>query len=97
MGQLIKAGTKQIPDTELRRIAVPTALLWGRHDRFVPLGLAEAASSRLGWPLLVIDEAGHAPHIERPAAFVDALRTALSTQGSSAGRTASRGARQPAL
>jgi 2-hydroxymuconate-semialdehyde hydrolase len=93
MGQLVKAGTKQIPDTELRRIAAPTALLWGRHDRFVPLGLAQAASSRLGWPLLVIDDAGHAPHIERPAAFVDALRTALSTTR----HTANGGARQPAL
>jgi pimeloyl-ACP methyl ester carboxylesterase len=81
MGQLIKTGTKQIPDTELRRIAVPTALLWGRHDRFVPLGLAEAAGARLGWPLHVIEDAGHATHIERPAAFLGALRAALGTAG----------------
>ena len=73
MGQLVKAGTKRVPYTELRRIAVPTALLWGRHDRFVPLGLAEGASSRLGWPLHVIDDAGHVPHIERPTAFLAAL------------------------
>ena len=78
MRQLIKAGTKQIPDAELRRIAVPTALLWGKHDRFVGLELGEAASSRLGWPLHVIDDAGHVPHIERPAAFADAL---LGTAG----------------
>ena len=58
-----------MPDAELGRIPVPTDLLWGRHDRFVPLGLAEAASARLGWPLHVIDDAGHAPHIERPDAF----------------------------
>jgi 2-hydroxymuconate-semialdehyde hydrolase len=77
MRQLVKAGTKQVPDTELRGIAVPTALLWGRHDRFVPLGLAEAASARLGWPLHVIEDAGHAPHIERPAALLAGLRTAL--------------------
>ncbi|MGH2946147.1 MAG: alpha/beta fold hydrolase [Solirubrobacteraceae bacterium] len=73
MRQLIATGTKQVPDTELRRIAVPTALLWGRHDRFVPLGLAEGASARLGWPLYVIDDAGHAPHIEQADAFVDGL------------------------
>jgi pimeloyl-ACP methyl ester carboxylesterase len=78
MRQLIKAGTKQVPDTELRRIAVPATLLWGRHDRFVPLALAEVASARLDWPLHVIDDAGHAPHIERPGAFVDALRTAAT-------------------
>ena len=76
--QLIKASTKEIPDSELRRIAVPTTLLWGRHDRFVPLALAEGASARLDWPLHVIDDAGHAPHIERPGAFVDALRIAAT-------------------
>jgi pimeloyl-ACP methyl ester carboxylesterase len=79
MGQLIKTGTKQVPDTELRRIAVPIALLSGRHDRFVPLGLSEGASARLGWPLHVIDDAGHVPHIERSDAFLDALRNALGT------------------
>jgi pimeloyl-ACP methyl ester carboxylesterase len=76
MRQLIKAGTTQVLDTELRRIAVPTTLLWGRHDRFVPLGLAEDASARLGWPLHVIDDTGHVPHIERTDAFARALAAA---------------------
>jgi len=79
MRQLIKIGTKQVPDTELRRIEVPTALLWGRHDRFVPLRLAEGASARLGWPLHVIDDAGHVPHLEQPNAFLAALHSALAS------------------
>jgi 2-hydroxymuconate-semialdehyde hydrolase len=73
MRQLIRSGTKRIPDDELGRIAVPTTLVWGRHDRFVPLGLAEAAHTRLRWPLCVIDGAGHVPHIERPHTFLRAL------------------------
>jgi 2-hydroxymuconate-semialdehyde hydrolase len=73
MRELIGSCTKQVPDGELRRIPIATELLWGRHDRFVPLGLAEAASARLGWPLHVIDNAGHAPHIERPESFLAAL------------------------
>ena len=77
MGQLLKAGTKQVPNAELRRIEVPTTLLWGAHDRFVPLGLAEGASTRLGWPLHVIDDTGHAAHIEQPDAFLRALHAAL--------------------
>jgi 2-hydroxymuconate-semialdehyde hydrolase len=77
MRQLIKSGTRQIPDAELRRITVPTTLVWGRHDRFVPLALAEAASRRLGWRLRVIDDAGHVPHIERPDAFVSASAPSL--------------------
>jgi pimeloyl-ACP methyl ester carboxylesterase len=73
MRRLIKAETKRIPDDELRRIAGPTVLVWGRHDRFVPLSHAEAASADFGWPLHVIDDAGHVPHIERPDAFLRAL------------------------
>jgi pimeloyl-ACP methyl ester carboxylesterase len=73
MRQLIATGKKRVPDADLRRIEIPAALLWGSHDRFVSLGLGEGASTRLGWPLHVVDDAGHAPHIERPDAFLDAL------------------------
>jgi pimeloyl-ACP methyl ester carboxylesterase len=76
MRQLIKTCTKQIPNSELRQIAIPTALVWGRHDRMVPLGLAEAASTRLGWPLHVIDDAAHVPHMEQPDTFLEALEAA---------------------
>jgi pimeloyl-ACP methyl ester carboxylesterase len=77
MRWLIPHCTKAIPDDELRRITLPTALLWGGHDRFVYRDHAEAASDRLGWPLHVIDDAGHVPHIEQPDAFLRTLRTAL--------------------
>jgi 2-hydroxymuconate-semialdehyde hydrolase len=76
MGGLIKTGTRRVPDAELRRIGTPVSLLWGRHDRMTPLGLAEGASARLGWPLHVIDDAAHVPHIEEPGAFVDGLAAA---------------------
>lgn len=79
MRQLIKAGTRQIPDTTLRRIETPTELLWGRHDRMTPLRLAESAGTKLGWPLHVIDDAGHVPHIEQPKRFLAALYSALGT------------------
>jgi pimeloyl-ACP methyl ester carboxylesterase len=69
MRRLIAAETKQIPDADLRRIAVPTTLLWGRHDRMVPLALAQGAAERLGWSLHVVDGAAHAPHMEQPEAF----------------------------
>lgn len=73
MKQLIATGKKRVPDADLRRIEIPTTLLWGRHDRFVSLALGEGTSTRLGWPLHVIEDAGHAPHVERPGAFLDAL------------------------
>ncbi|HZA83634.1 MAG TPA: alpha/beta fold hydrolase [Actinomycetes bacterium] len=73
---LRELGTKAIPPHELARIAVPTALIWGRHDRVMRLRIAEAASARYGWPLHVIEDAGHFS-IERPDAFREALRAAL--------------------
>ena len=48
----------------------------GRHDRVMRLRIAEAASARYGWPLHVIEDAGHVS-IEQPQAFREALRTAL--------------------
>jgi pimeloyl-ACP methyl ester carboxylesterase len=77
MRQLIKAGTRQIPDATLARIQTPTELLWGRHDRMAPLRLAEAASAKFGWPLRVIDDAGHVPHMEQPERFVAAIAPAF--------------------
>jgi 2-hydroxymuconate-semialdehyde hydrolase len=73
MRKLIGSSTKRTPDAELRRIGIPTALLWGRHDRFVPLSLAAGASARLEWPLQIVEDTGHAAHIERPEAFLSAL------------------------
>lgn len=70
MQQLIKAGTRQVPDAALRAIPVPTSLVWGRHDRMVPLALAEGAGSRLGLPLHVVEGVAHAPQIEEPEAFL---------------------------
>jgi pimeloyl-ACP methyl ester carboxylesterase len=77
MRALVKAGTTRVPDAELQRIGIPSALLWGRHDRMAPLSLAEAASTRLGWPAHVVDHAAHVPHIEQPDEFADLLIDAL--------------------
>jgi 2-hydroxymuconate-semialdehyde hydrolase len=86
MRRLISIGTEQIPGSELGRIPVPTTLLWGRHDRMVPLGLAEQAGARLGWPLQVIDDSAHVPHLEQPDAFLRALDTVAVDRTGSPGR-----------
>jgi pimeloyl-ACP methyl ester carboxylesterase len=80
MRQLARGGTKAIPHQQLRGIAVPTALLWGSGDRLLPLPTAQRASATLGWPLHVIDDAGHLPHVEQPTAFGEALAAATGEQ-----------------
>ena len=44
----------------------------------MPLAAAEAASARYGWPLDVIDDAGHLPGVDQPEAFLRALERALA-------------------
>lgn len=77
MSRLIKAATRSDPDAELRRIRIPTALLWGRHDRMTTLPLAQTASARLGWPLHVMEGAAHVPHLKQPDGVVGRLTDAL--------------------
>jgi pimeloyl-ACP methyl ester carboxylesterase len=74
MGQL---GVPPIPEADLARITVPTTLIWGRHNTGLRLRIGETASSRYGWPLHVVENAGDDPAIEQPAAFLEALHEAL--------------------
>ena len=73
-------GGPPIDPAELARIAVPTTLIWGRHDLATRLAVAEAASAEYGWPLHVIEDCADDPPIEQPEAFVAALRTAIGTE-----------------
>ena len=74
---LRELGLRQIPPEELARIGVPTTLIWGRQDRVMPLATAQEASARYGWPLQVIDDAGHFLALDQPEAFLRALSAAL--------------------
>ena len=78
-------GFPAIPPGDLARIAVPTSLIWGRHDRATPLSVAEAASARFGWPLQVIENCADDPPVEQPDALLRALRAALAGRSSAQG------------
>jgi pimeloyl-ACP methyl ester carboxylesterase len=81
-------GLPRIPAADLGRIAVPTALIWGRHDRANRLRIAEAASARYGWTLHVVEDCADDPPRDRPGEFLAALRAVLasSTPGAPQGR-----------
>jgi len=66
-------GLPAIPPRDLEKIRVPTRLVWGRHDRAIPLGVARTASERYGWPLQVIEDAGADLALENPAAVAAAI------------------------
>ncbi|HST75395.1 MAG TPA: alpha/beta hydrolase [Acetobacteraceae bacterium] len=56
----------------LRRVSVPTLVLWGASDRIVKPSYGEAYAALIpGARFQQIANAGHHPEIEQPAAFVD--------------------------
>ena len=74
---LRELGLRQLSPEEVARIDVPTTLIWGRQDRVMPLADAKEAGVRYGWPLDVIDDAGHFLGFDQPEAFLQALRRAI--------------------
>lgn len=78
-GLMAQVGLPAIPAADLERIAVPTTLIWGRHDLATALPVAEAARDRYGWALRVIEDCADDPPIEQPAALLAALHAAMRT------------------
>jgi pimeloyl-ACP methyl ester carboxylesterase len=63
----------------LQRIAVPTLVLWGESDRIVRPDYGRAFQHAIpGAQFQLIPTAGHYPYLERPEAFVAAVKTFLS-------------------
>ena len=64
----------------LRRIAVPTLLLWGADDRFVSADYYGAAyrAAIPGARLETIERAGHFPHLEAPDALAERVERFLA-------------------
>ena len=55
----------------LHRIKVPTLFIWGASDRLVTPAYGRAYCSMIpGARMTIVERAGHAPHLERPDAFV---------------------------
>jgi pyruvate dehydrogenase E2 component (dihydrolipoamide acetyltransferase) len=59
------AGGRQAVDLagRIATLAIPVQVIWGRQDRIIPVAHAKALTSR--FPVHIIDEAGHLPHMER--------------------------------
>lgn len=66
-------GMPAIPPKDLEGIRIPTALVWGRHNRAIPLGIAETASARYNWPLRVIEDSAADSPIEQPESLMAAI------------------------
>ncbi|MGH7265149.1 MAG: alpha/beta fold hydrolase [Candidatus Rokuibacteriota bacterium] len=60
--------------SRLWRIAAPTLVVWGAHDRLIPLAYGEAYARGIpGARLVTIADAGHLPPLEQPERFRDVV------------------------
>ena len=57
----------------LQRVKMPTRMVWGRNDAIVPLECGELYKKAInGSDLVVIDNCGHSPEVEKPDEFIKA-------------------------
>ncbi|AEW06161.1 alpha/beta hydrolase fold protein [Sulfobacillus acidophilus DSM 10332] len=72
-------GITADPTLDLSRLTMPSLLIWGRHDRIVPLAYGQALRQALpDAELLVIEDCGHLPHIETPELTNQAIHDFLT-------------------
>jgi pimeloyl-ACP methyl ester carboxylesterase len=67
----------------LEEIGVPTLIVWGRNDRVVPVPAAFSYKKRIGdsAELVIFDNCGHVPQIERPLRFNRVVEDFLKRSG----------------
>ena len=59
----------------LQRVKMPTRMVWGKNDAIVPVECGELYKKAInGSDLVVIDNCGHSPQVEKPDEFI---KTAL--------------------
>jgi len=64
----------------LRRVECPTLLLWGRHDKLLPVGMGEYYAKQIpGARLEVFENCGHMLPFEKPEQFAE--KTAAFLKG----------------
>jgi proline iminopeptidase len=61
---------------DLARLALPALVVHGRQDP-IPLASSQAVADALRARLVVLEDSGHVPYVERPDALFDAITTFL--------------------
>jgi pimeloyl-ACP methyl ester carboxylesterase len=76
---LVNSATTQIGLNRLRKInSIPTLILWGVHDKVIPLEHSKFFKESIEDSRLeIIEDAGHAPFAEKPDQVCELLRNFL--------------------
>ncbi len=77
----------QFPDNPrlaryLYRVTIPTLILWGEHDQYIPNAHGQAYHHAIvGSEWVLLSKSGHLPQAEQPQACADAVMTYLTQHG----------------
>ena len=78
LGPAVSAVLHQDLSDRLAELEVPLGIIWGRRDRVVPIGTLERIRTVAPQAVIErIEDAAHVPQLERPRAFVNAVRRIL--------------------
>jgi pimeloyl-ACP methyl ester carboxylesterase len=77
----VRVAARITPD-ELRRLSVPTLMIWGDRDPVVPLAHARTVAQHLPDAQLVVLTAGHVPQLGHPARVAELVATFARGRGS---------------
>ena len=79
---IVEDGEVRPLNDRLRDVAVPTLIVWGRHDRLIHVScVAELEAGIPTAESFVFDDAGHVPMIEKPGAMAAVMRRFLARHG----------------
>ncbi len=81
---LLETARHMVPDDldtiveEYKSISVPVLLVWGRHDKIVPLHIGQSLNDALpNSTLHIVEDVGHVPHEEQPSAVIPVIASFL--------------------
>jgi 2-hydroxy-6-oxonona-2,4-dienedioate hydrolase len=69
MSTLLAMRDSQGLSGRLSKINVPTLLMWGDNDRMIPLAYSKEYTEIPNSQLIIIDNCGHTPFVEKPLDF----------------------------
>ena len=73
MSTLLAMRDSQGLSGRLSKINVPTLLIWGEYDRMIPLAYSKEYTEIPNSKLVLIDNCGHTPFVEKPLEFNDTV------------------------
>lgn len=85
MGRVQQSTWESLGDYDLSdslKLSIPSLVVHGRHDP-IPLASSELLAQRLGATFVVLEQCGHVPYVEQPAALSAAIESFLSATTSS--------------